>query len=103
LAQDRREYRIKDAQVFFVAKRRGHRHVDREACPFAHAYLVERPGARIEGKLMGREIEDRSRIVENVLDAVAVMDVPIDHGHAPKTASLEEPACRDRDVVEQAK
>ena len=59
-------------------------------------------GARIEGRLMRRAEQHRFIRPENILRAIAVMDVEIDDGDALGAMGGLRVARRDRDIVEEA-
>ena len=69
----------------------------------AGAGLVLGAGAGIERHLVGRAVEHRRIVPEDVLRAVAVMDVPVDDGDALGAMLLLRMAGGDRGIVEQAK
>src|SRR5207245_1687398 len=58
--------------------------------------------SRIERPLVDAEIKNRWVLLEGVLRAVAVVDVPVDDQDALAPALGLEPPREDRDVVEQA-
>jgi hypothetical protein len=68
----------------------------------APADLVDAAGARVEGVLVEGEKEHRGVVVEQVLGAVAVVDVPVDDHHPLDPVPALQVARRHRDVVEQA-
>ena len=59
----------------------GEREVDGEALAVAGAGLLQPARARVEGRLVGRHVEDAAVGVEGVLGAVAVVDVPVEDRH----------------------
>ena len=69
----------------------------------AGAGLVLGAGAGIERHLVGRAVEHRRVVPEDVLGAVAVMDVPVDDGDPLGAVLLLRMAGGDRGIVEQAK
>ena len=66
------------------------------------AGLAERAGAGIERHLVGRRVHDGSVVPEDVLGAVAVVDVEIDDGDALDAMGRLGVAGGDRRVVEEA-
>ena len=64
--------------------------------------LVRPARARIERPLVDRHVEDGRVVAEDVLRAVAVVDVPVDDRHALEPELGLRRARRDRDVVEEA-
>ena len=62
--------------------------------------LGEPSGARVQRRLVGRHVQDARVVVEDVLGAVAVVDVPVDDRH-PLTVGGQLRGA-DRGVVEQA-
>ena len=61
-----------------------------------------RPRAGIERPLVQRDVEDARVVPEDVLRAVAVVDVPVEDRHPLEPMLRLRRAGRDRDVVEQA-
>ena len=51
---------------------------------------------------MNRGVEHLRRLVEDILGAVAVMEVPVDDHHSPKAPLPDQIGRRDRHVVEEA-
>ena len=102
-APDRNDQLVEDAHIFRVAKFGRHRRVDRVAETLAGADFLHRAGARIVRELMRRDVQDLGAVVEDFLRTVAMMEVPVDHHHAPEALVPDEPFGRDRDVVEEAK
>jgi len=66
------------------------------------AALAHRPGTRIERHLVGRAIHHAGIGPENLLRAVAVMDVEIDDRDALQAVPLLRMPRRDRHIVEEA-
>src|SRR5215210_3566173 len=87
-------------RVSFFPRTRGEGHVHGEAPSLALPHLVGPAGPRIEGALVGREVEHLPVFVEDVLGAVAVVHVPVEDGYSldpARTGVLG----GHRDVVEQ--
>ena len=84
-----------------IARRaRRERQVDVRPDAGAGTGLVELPGARVERRLVRRDVEHVRVVVEHVLGAVAVVDVPVEDRHP--LAGRGELGSADGGVVEQA-
>ena len=79
------------------------RHVDRVSPATTLAGLHQGAAARVERVLVDRAVEHLRLAGEAVLDAVAVVHVPVDDQHPFITEVPARPAGADGDVVEQAK
>ena len=90
------------ATVDVVAGALGERDVDRRAVAVAGASLGPVAGARVVRELVRREVEHARVVVEDVLRAVAVMDVDVDDGDALDSRLFERARDGDGDVVEEA-
>ena len=79
------------------------RDVHVEPLPSARADLGRRPrpGIKSVAVAMQRDVQHPRVFVEDVLNAVAVVHVPIQDEHPPRGASLERDARGDRGVVEE--
>src|SRR4029453_13460034 len=84
-----------------TAEARRERQVERPPRARALPDLVHRAGARIVGILMGRHVEHAGIVLEEMLRAVAGVQVPVDEEHA-RDAALPQVGGRDGDVVEEA-
>jgi hypothetical protein len=103
-APDRGDDHLGDrAQVRLVAGERRQRHVERGAEALARAPFPEASGAgeQVAAALVHGAGEHTGVLVEDPLDAVAVVGVDVDEGDA-LGAGLEQGADRDRDVVVDA-
>ncbi len=99
--RDRQQHAVEGGEVLGVAHAAAPRHVDGEAAAGAAADLRERPRARVERRLVRREVEDRRVLPEGVLRAVAVVEVPVDDEDPLGGPGGLERARRDGDVVEE--
>ncbi|MCI0363184.1 MAG: hypothetical protein L0219_04835 [Phycisphaerales bacterium] len=79
------------------------RRIDGEAFAGAVADLVEVAGVGEEAVLVGTEEENISAVIEGVLGAVAVMDIPVDDEDALKVVVSDGMRGGDGDVVEETK
>ena len=78
----RSEFLIKRANQFVIARAGRQRHVQGEAGPCTPPHLIARAGSGIAGVLVRAEVQDGRVVVEDVLGAVAVVDIPIDEEEA---------------------
>ena len=93
---------LESAQNLLAPGARGKRAIQRHAFARAFSVFAARAGARIPRRLMRAEEEHRAVGIENILRAVAVMDVPIGDQHPPDAMLALSVARRDRDGVEDA-
>ena len=101
LSTDRQHHLGEGTHVLAIAEPGRERQVERPPGSGTLAYLLGGAGARIERVLMGRDVEHVRIALEEMLRAVAVMQVPVDDHHAPEAAAPE-PRGGDGDVVEEA-
>ena len=105
LAADRQHERVEGGEVLGVAHPLVRpRHVERVPGAGAAAHLARRAGAREEAlaEPMQRHKQHRRVVVEDLLRAVAVVDVPVDDEHAPHAVLPHRCARRHRHRVEEA-
>ncbi len=99
--QDRHDHPRQHVGVVVVAGAGLDGHVDGASPAGAEADLGHRAGARVARVLVGRDVEDGLVVLEDLLGAVAVVDVDVDHGDA-RRALRAGVGGGHRDVVEQA-
>src|SRR5436305_531317 len=88
--------------VDVVAGAGGERHVEREPLAGADPPLARRAGAGVEGVLVGAGVEDVGARLEEVLGAVAVMDVEIEDRHPRGAVAAAQALGGHRGAVEEA-
>ena len=96
------QHRLESREILTASGAELQRQVEDRAETFPFAGFFRIAGAGIKRGTMCREEMNLAVLVEDVLRAVAVMDVPIDDQDTPQSVRLSLPS-RDRDVVEQAK
>jgi hypothetical protein len=98
--RQRRDDLVERAQVEIAGRARGKGDVARGASSVAVPDLVDASRPRVQRPLVERDVRHAGVGVEDLLRAVAVVRVVVDHEN-PFTA-ISERGGRDRDVVEQA-
>src|SRR5258708_6947913 len=87
--------------VAVVAGAGGQWHVDGEALAGPSPGFARGAGAGVKGELVGAGVEDVGSCLEDVLRAVAVVDVEVEDRH-PRGAAAAQVLGGDRGVVEEA-
>jgi hypothetical protein len=101
LARDREDDLVERACELGIAEAGGERQVERPAGAGAGADLGDRAGPGIDAVLVRRHVEDARVVLEEMLRAVAVMQVPVDDADAADTRRAQRRR-GDGNVVEEA-
>ncbi len=88
--------------VGVVVRAGGERHVHSGSQAWADSPLGGRPRARVEGELVGADVEDVRRGLEQMLGAVAVVDVEVQDRHPPPAVTAAQVLGPHGDVAEEA-
>ncbi len=83
-------------QIDEVARTAGHRQVDGEPLARTRPDVGSRPGPRIQRRLVDRHEQHVGIAVEDVVGAVAVVDVPVDDHHPLRARAPTSPAAPPR-------
>src|SRR5205814_1914880 len=89
--------------IVLAARAKPHRDVDRVAESLARSSLVLAAGAGVEGEAMDAKEKNLGIAVEDVLCAIAVVDVPVDDENAVQLVFGLGMVGGQRDAIEKAK
>ncbi len=100
--QHRTRNLLVDINEFRVFQFPGQRNIDGVSRSLALSDIFPVPGVRVEHRVMGRQVEDLSFPVKQVIETVAVVNIPVDNEDAPQPVRLHGVSGRDPCVVKHA-
>ncbi len=102
LFESRDDFGVEQLNQLGIARSGRKGEVHRETFALSPAGLRGGAGTGIEGVLMGRDEQDIRPVIKNILGAVAVMYIEIDHGDSLAAVLVEGILGGDRNMVDQA-